>query len=333
MHFNQLPVLYNERGSLRTAGFELEFANVDIEQSLRIIQDLYGGELKKKHRFSQEVINTSLGDFSVKIDLKLLNERSYQKLFNKLNINLEDVKLGDINLEYEVESALENIVRTVIPYEIVTPPVAITEVHQFERLRLALHQYKAEDTKSFLTNAFATHINIEVPSTSLVTLLNYMKAFLLLYPWLFRKNEVDLARRVTSFINPYPAKYADMIIDAQYQPDMDTFIEDYHQYNPDRNRPLDMYPLFAALRSDKVDQYSDLGNVKPRETFHYRLPNSLIENPDWPLARVWNHWVLVEELANDTDKIEQMSRDYLSVREDTLIGFENKWAKQTEKWL
>lgn len=333
MQFNQPPVLYNERSNLRTVGFELEFANVDIEKSIQIIQELYGGEVRKKHRFFQEVKNTSIGDFTIKIDLKLLNEKSYQKLFNKLNINLQEIQLGENNLEYEVENALESIVRRVIPYEVVTPPVAITEIQQFDKLRLALHQHHAEDTKSFPTNAFATHINVEVPSTNIATLLSYLRAFLLLYPWLLEKCKIDLARRITAFINPFPSKYVEMVLTPDYHPNLDTFIEDYHQYNPDRNRPLDLYPLFAALRKDKVDTYTDIGNVKARQTFHYRLPNSLIAKPDWSLANEWNYWILVEELANDTRKIEQMSRDYLSLKENILIGFENKWTKQTEKWL
>lgn len=333
MQFKQPPVLHNEHGNLRTAGFELEFANVDIEKSIKIIQELYGGEVRKQHRFSQEVINTSLGNFTIKIDLKLLNEKSYQKPLNKFNINLKEVHLGKSDLENEVENILESIASTVIPYEITTPPVYITEIHQFDKLRLALHQHHAEDTKSFPTNAFATHINVEVPSTNPATLLNYLRAFLLLYPWLIEKCEIDLARRMTAFINPFPAKYVEMALNSGYQPDLDTLIDDYHQYNPDRNRPLDLYPLFAALRKEKVDSYADIGNVKARLTFHYRLPNSMISKPDWSLATEWNYWILIEELAHDTSKIEQMSHDYFSLKQDTFIGFENKWIKQTEKWL
>lgn len=326
-------MLHNEQGDLRTAGFELEFANVDIEESVQIIQELYGGEVRKQHRFSQEVVNTSVGNFTIKIDVKLLNEKSYQKPLNRFNINLKEVHLGKSDLENEIESILESIASMVIPYEITTPPVPITEVQQFDKLRLALHLYHAEDTKSFPTNAFATHINVEVPSTNPATLFSYLRAFLLLYPWLTEKCEIDLARRMTTFINPFPSKYVEMVLDTAYHPDLDTFIEDYHYHNPDRNRPLDLYPLFAALRKDKVDQYTDTGNVKPRPTFHYRLPNSLIARPDWSLATEWNYWILIEELANDTGKIEQMSHDYFSLRQQTFIGFENKWIKQTEKWL
>ena len=333
MEFKQPPIIHNDQGELRKVGFELEFANVDIEESAQIIQDLYGGKLQIEHRFSQKIVDTELGDFSIKIDLALLNEKDYKKPLDKLNINLKDYQVGEKSLEFEVESIMEGIVSKVIPYEITTPPLPITEIHKFEPLRQALYEHHAEGTKAALTNAFATHINPEVPSKEAGSILNYIRAFLLLYPWMLRKCEIDLARRTTSFINPFPAKYIDLVLDPAYNPDLDRLIEDYHLHNPDRNRPLDMYPLFAALRKEKVDTYHDIGNVKSRETFHYRLPNSLINSPEWSLAMEWNNWVIIEELANDPEKIKQLSKEYFALKDDTIIGFETKWTKHTDKWL
>lgn len=323
----------NEEGKQRTVGFELEFANVNIEQSIKIIQDLYGGEVEEKHRFHKKVTGTELGDFTIEIDLKLLNEKSYQKTLDKFNIDLQTYQVGENNLEFEVEKALESIASSVIPYEIITPPVPVTEVKKFEKLRLSLFENDAKGTKDFLTNAFATHINIETPAKDVKTIHNYVKAFLLMYPWIFNQSNIDLARRVSTFIAPYPTKYAELVISPAYKPDLDTFIDDYHMYNPDRNRPLDMYPLLAHLRKEKVNSYQNLGNVKSRPTFHYRLPNSLIDQADWSLAKEWNYWVLIDDLANDEERLTQMSREYISVRQNTLLGFDRKWSKQTEQWL
>lgn len=333
MQFKKPPILQNRKGEIRKVGFELEFANLGIEDSAKIIQDLYGGEIKKEHRFSQQVEGTSVGDFSIKIDLKLLNEKSYKKTLGRLNINLQDVQFGERSLEYEVESAMEGIFKTVIPYEITTPPLAITELEKLEKLRQALYEHNAEGTRDFLTNAFATHINPEVPDITPESILSYIRAFLLLYPWLLKKREIDLARRVSTFISPFPSKYVDMVLQPSYKPDINSLIEDYHIHNPDRNRPLDMYPLFAAIKEEKVSSYQDIGNVKSRETYHYRLPNSLLSSPDWSLAEEWNVWVLIEELANDHARLAKMSKDYLELRENTYIGFDNKWSKQTDEWL
>lgn len=333
MEFKQPPIIHNEKGEVRKVGFELEFANVDIEESIQIIQTLFGGKINKQHRFKQEVKDTSLGDFSVMIDIRLLNEKSYQKVLEKFNVNLQDIQLGENTLEFEVESTMENIIKKIIPYEITTPPVPITEIHQLDKLRLALFENHATGTKSSITNAFATHINIEIPAYNADMILRYMRAFFLMYPYIFEKSEIDLARRVSTFIAPFSTKYIERVVSPSYKPDLDTLIDDYHLYNPDRNRPLDMYPLFAFLREDKVNSYTDIGKVNARPTFHYRLPNSLINQESWSLATEWNGWALVEELAHDEEKLKEMGQDYMALRRNTLIGFDNKWTKQTEKWL
>ncbi|WP_017733877.1 amidoligase family protein [Nafulsella turpanensis] len=333
MPFQQPPELYNEEGKIRTVGFELEFADVDIEESVGIIQELYGGRVEKEHRFKQSVKETSLGDFTVMIDLRLLHEKGYQKVLEKFNINLQDIQWGENNLEYEVESTMENIIRTVIPYEITSPPVPVNKLEELDKLRKSLQEHHATGTKSFPTNAFAIHINPEIPAKDVDTILRYMRAFFLLYPWIFKESKIDMARRVSSFISPFPSKYSEMVVKPSYKPGIDTLIEDYHLYNPDRNRPLDMYPLFAEVRKEKVNSYSDIGKVNARPTFHYRLPNSLINQEDWSLADEWKGWVLIERLASDSKRLEEMSRAYMELSSNTLIGFESKWTKETEKWL
>ncbi|OBX33760.1 putative amidoligase enzyme [Halomonas elongata] len=37
------------------------------------------------------------------------------------------------------------------------------------------------------------------------------------------------------------------MLDPDYQPDLRTLIDDYLEYNPTRNRELDLLPLFAYL--------------------------------------------------------------------------------------
>lgn len=73
--------------------------------------------------------------------------------------------------------------------------------------------------------------------------------------------------------------------------------------------------------------------MKARKTFHYRLPNSSISQPDWSLAQEWNNWVVIEEVADDPQKLAGMCAQYLPLKQDTLPGFESKWVQQTEQWL
>jgi hypothetical protein len=325
--------LYNAKGAIRKAGFELEFSNLGVEESVRIIQELYGGRVLRENRFLQRVLGTSIGDFTVEFDLRLLTEKKYRQPFESFNIDLQGIRLGESTLEDSVEAVLESVVGRLFPYEIVTPPVPCTELAQFEKLRQALYERNAKGTEAFPTNVFGTHINVEVPDGRPETILRYLRAFLLLYPWLLEKGETDLARRMSPFINAYPDEYVQLVLSPGYGPDLDGLIADYHQYSPDRNRPLDLYPLFAALHPAKIEEYANLGKVKPRETFHYRLPNSLISRSDWRLAREWNLWIIIEELADDPEKMARMGKEYLALKRDTLMGFGGKWAKQTEQWL
>ena len=74
-----------------------------------------------------------------------------------------------------------------------------------------------------------------------------------------------------------------------------------------------MLPVLAHLDHDRVmNQLEDAALVKPRPAFHYRLPNCMIDEPQWRLAREWNLWVMIEQLANDPIRLAQMSRDYLA---------------------
>ncbi|RNI22376.1 amidoligase family protein [Rufibacter latericius] len=334
MSFKPLPLEKNNEGKVRTVGFELEFANVGINECVEIVQTLYGGEVQWENRFSAKVANTRLGDFSVEIDLKLLTEKQYKPFFEKLNLDIEHIRLGQETLEEKIDDALESVIKKVIPYEIGVPPLPYHQLEELELLRQTLYEHQAKGTEAFFTNAFGTHINTEIPDTEPATVLRYLRAFLLLYPWLLEAGETDFARKnLTSFINPFPPEYNALVLNPSYNPSLEQLIDDYHQYNPDRNRPLDLYPLFSFLRKEQVNAYTNLGSVKARKTFHYRLPNSCISDPDWTLAQEWNNWVVIEELANRPDKITEMSLDYLNLKENTLLGFETKWCKKTEQWL
>ena len=81
-------------------------------------------------------------------------------------------------------------------------------------------------------------------------LLAMMRAYLLLANWLRVEIKVDITRQVLPHANPFPKEYARKVLDLRYQPDLDTFIDDYLADNPTRNRELDLLPLFAHLRPE-----------------------------------------------------------------------------------
>jgi hypothetical protein len=122
----------------------------------------------------------------------------------------------------------------------------------------------------------------------------------LLYDWLVEEARIDFTRKLSSFIDPFPEPFRRKVIDPDYRPDVDGLIDDYLADNPTRNRPLDMLPAFATLRHDRVlAAAKEHDQVKPRPTFHYRLPNCCVDDPAWTFAQEWNRWVAVERLAED----------------------------------
>jgi hypothetical protein len=73
--------------------------------------------------------------------------------------------------------------------------------------------------------------------------------------------------------------------------------------------------------------------IKPRPAFHYRLPNCLVDEPDWTIAREWNTWVAVERLAHDGDRLAEMSREFREADEQSFRPFVNKWPDVLEKYI
>lgn len=58
----------------------------------------------------------------------------------------------------------------------------------------------------------------------------------------------DMARRLTPYIDPFDKEYIERILDPAYVPTMRQLIDDYLDYNPTRNRALD---LFASIYLDR----------------------------------------------------------------------------------
>ena|ERR1043166_8416867 len=122
-----------------------------------------------------------------------------------------------------------------------------------------------------------------------------------------------------------------MVLHPDYKPELSALINDYHIWNPDRNRPLDLYPVFSYLAPEQISRMNDLGNVKPRPALHYRLPNCQIDEKDWSLASEWNRWIEIEKLSAKKDDIEVLSKEYLETEQNTWMGFLTKWRKRIEK--
>jgi len=322
MSYQLPPTKINADGKPRQAGLELEFAGIEPERAADIIQALYGGNIKKEHRYHIQILGTDLGDFRVELDARILQKMAGQNIFDKLGI-----RLTEDSIRKSIEDVIDKMARSVVPLEIVMPPLPINELSTLEELRKALQKNKAKGTHASLVHAFGMHMNIESPDLGVETLHDYLKSFVILYPWLMEVLAIDISRRISPFVDPFPDEYVRTILDPDYNPDEHQFIEDYIKYNPTRNRPVDMMPIFGMRKSELTEPVMEGEKNDPRPTFHYRLPNSRIDNPEWTFETEWNHWLAVERLAEDEEMLDKLCRLYLVRKKETVISFKKEWAK------
>lgn len=316
--------LKNANGEIRKAGFEIEFSDVGLIGSADVVKELFGGTVNKVSNFKYEITNTRYGDFSVEIDTSILVEKKYEQALKDVGIIIEN-----IDFKNKLEDFLSDVATIFIPFEIVTPPIPFDEFGAIEKLKTALRKKGAKGSGASIINAFGLHINIETPSDDPAILLNYLRAFLLLQDWIIKISHIDFTRKLTPFIDDFPEAYIALVINDAYNPDIDTFINDYLRFNPTRNRSLDMIPLFSFLKKGIIfKEVKEQGLIKPRPAFHYRLPNCLINEPEWSPADEWNLWYEVEKLADDQSKLIQTMNKFNKI----YFSFNGKsnWVKEVE---
>jgi len=324
--FRAPAVLRNRDGAVRKAGFELEYAGLDIEQSARLVQQVFGGEIEIVSTFVHHV-HSPLGRFSIELDASPLRDKSYEKVLKAVGYDPEQRDTQWL------ETKLLDAASLLVPIEIAAPPIAIDQLDPLEELRQRLLDAGAKGTRKSVLYAFGMHINPEVPDPcDAAALRDTLRAFLLLYPWLKQRVAVDLSRRIAPYINPFPQEYARLILEHDYPADADRLIDDYLTHNATRNRPLDMLPALACLDECRVkNRVQDPHLVKARPAYHYRLPNCLIDEPDWSLASEWETWVTVEQLAANPAKLARMSWEYLKADQNALRPIIDEWPNKVAR--
>ena len=114
---------------------------------------------------------------------------------------------------------------------------------------------------------------------------------------------------------------------------MDQLIDDYLTHNPTRNRALDMLPLFRHIDEQRVINVVDDDRIKARPTFHYRLPNCQIDEPDWGLIRAWRDWLQVEALAADATRLDAVMQAWRKHSSGITGGLFEDWSKDCASFL
>lgn len=315
-----------EQNHERCVGVELELAGLEPAQIIHCVQSLLGGGLDRHNSFEFSINNTSLGKFVVELDA------TYVKA---VGAALEQSR--DLDDEFSIEAVatelLTKAAEQFVPWELVSPPIPLSSLPQVSTLFAALRAQGALGTRNSLRYAFGLHINPELPATDVGTILRYFRAYLCLYDWIVEQDQIDLTRKLTNYIKHFNKDYIQSVIDWQYQPSIEQFIDDYIQANPTRNRSMDMLPLFAYLDEPRVRDQLDDPRIKSRPTLHYRLPNCDIDNPHWNFDKPWSDWLQVERLANNSDKLQRMCQQYAQYLNSFTTPFDSEWLNSSRQWL
>ncbi|MGM0634339.1 MAG: amidoligase family protein [Pseudomonadota bacterium] len=318
------PRRHNEAGDERRVGVELEMHGLDLDQLAAAAARTLDLRVEKTGRYERLLHGDPAGNWEVELDFALLKKMGRED-------RVKDDLRSDI--EETAETLLAMGAEPLVPIELVSPPLPLHRLAEVEILIDQLREAGALGTSSRLRYAFGMQFNPEVPDTAPRTLRDYLRAFLCLHDWLDDRAEINFTRRLTSYIDAFPRPYTLKVLASTYEPDTRSLIRDYLMDNPTRNRALDMLPLFAWLDPRLVAEYVQDERIKPRPTFHYRLPNCEIDRPDWGLKQAWHDWLQVERLAEDRTRLAACCQAYQRHLTD-LFHLPGSWARIVEaEWL
>ena len=304
-----LPTPTNAEGAPRRVGVEIELGALDESRVTEILCETLGGEAEKVHGKGWKVKGSRLGDLQVYLDSRYLDDDDNRRL----------------------AQVLREVARNVVPVEIVTEPILPDQIAEFDEALDRLAAEGATGTAAGVLLGFGVHFNPEVTGSELSDILPVVTAFALLEDHLRHIAGIDLARRALPFVDPYPRNLVDALARGGLT-SLEDLIDLYIKLAPSRNYALDMLCLFAHLDRQRVSRSIDMTSISPRPTYHFRLPDCRIDEPDWSLALEWNRWVLVERVANDPLLLNRLKRAWLEHRA-SLTTVRGDWAERSRELL
>lgn len=328
LEFKDPPKIQNQDGRERSVGFEFEFTGVEMQDAAIMVSRLYGGDIEQISGYEFKVNDSEFGDFSLELDASLFLNKKYEKVLKTVGLDVDKLKNKD-----KLEDTLREMASTVVPFEIITPPISLSKLPRLNDLVKELRVWKAKGTGSSVFYAFGLHLNPEVPELTAESLTRHLKAYVMLDAWIRKDADINISRKLTPYINEYEMDYIRHILKEDYQPDLDTLIKDYFEFGNSRNRPLDLLPVFMFMDKERTSGFLEEELTSSRPTFHYRLPNCSIEDMNWSLGEEWNRWLLVEKLADDEKVLNQYARAFLSMDEKAVFGIKKKWIKLMDRWV
>jgi hypothetical protein len=316
--FELPPKPEKDDGEPRRVGFELEFSGIELRLTADTLQSALDARVVSQSAAEVELEAAGLGKFNVEIDWDFLKRKA--------------AKNGDEQDDSDWLEFLSQAAALLVPVEIVCPPIPVSRLDELEPMVRALRQAGALGTEESLFAAYGVHINTEIPRLDAATIFDYVRAYALLQWWLVDTQTVDMARRISPYIDLYSQPYLKRILSRE-EATLDQVFDDYLEHNPSRNRALDLLPMLAEIDEARVRSVIDDPRIKARPAFHYRLPDCHIEREGWSLRQPWASWLTVERLAARGDDLDALARSFVDA-ERPLIGVNRgDWVKTMDRWL
>ncbi len=277
-------------GAPRKVGIEIEFSGLEEQEVADILAAEIGGTIAEAGPHELVVEETELGDIKVVLDTAFRDKAT--------------TPLAKWGLEKS---------RAVVPVEIVTDPIHPADLGQLDQLIHKLREAGALGSRDGVLLGFGTHLNPALAGTEVGDVLPVLRAFALLEDWLRDAEPIDQSRRVLPFVDPYPRELVDALAsDEAAHWSLDQMIDMYLSRAPSRNHALDLLPIIRHLDEDRLVNAlgSDASSVSGRPAFHYRLPDSRIDEAGWSLVDMWNRWCLIEAVAGDPAFVAHLARTF-----------------------
>lgn len=301
--FPPLPQPDDAKGRPRKIGVEIEFGGLDEAEVARLCAQELGGTVEQLDSHIWVVNDSAIGKIEVYLDTFL---RSASKS-----------KLRDLALD---------LGREVVPVEIVSDPLEIEGLRKLDRLRDRLRKAGALGSGAGWVFGFGVHFNVQIASDRDGDIFRPLLAYALIEDWMRSAYPIDESRRLLPFTDPYPTEFVRDLIALRPDAPVSKVMECYLSRNPTRNRGLDMLPIFAELSPDRVAAVVS-GKISARPTFHFRLPDCLIDDADWSLVDEWDRWRVVERVAQDATLLERLGRAWENDHGVVTISRQS-WARR-----
>ncbi|NNC54204.1 MAG: hypothetical protein HKO07_00625, partial [Pseudomonadales bacterium] len=186
------PICETASGDERRVGVEIEYAGVDASEASRLLLSHFGGSAEALSRAEFMFRDTRLGDFKLELDANAVKQLAglHEKVASPEAApgtveGLAD-SVGELAMDLVTQAAEQ-----LVPWEIVSPPIPVSKLHQLTPLVSDLRQAGALGTRHALRYAFGVHLNPELPALDAATIVRYLRAYFVLYDWIAAQEQVD----------------------------------------------------------------------------------------------------------------------------------------------